>query len=126
MNRLLVCLVLAGTVAASPALAQSREALAEAVRAFDESALRSGDDNAKPMPVRKWTGPIKLAFSNPNAAPNLVEISRRGVKTLAVEADLEIIDLGDTAAANYVIYFDENGLRGRAGDCSANGWWNKN
>src|SRR6185436_3440118 len=100
MNRLLACLLLASTVAASPVLAQSREALAEAARAFDESALRSDDDNSRPMPVRKWTGPIKLAFSNPNAAPNLVEISRRGVKTLATEAGLEVIDLGDTSAAN--------------------------
>ncbi|HSI02119.1 MAG TPA: hypothetical protein VLA02_16070 [Reyranella sp.] len=125
MNRLLACLLLAGTVAASPTLAQSRDALAEVARAFDESALRSGDDNAKPMPVRKWTGPIKLAFSNSSAAPTLVEVSRRGVKTLATEAGLEVIDLGDTGAANYVIHFDENGLRGRAGDCSANGWWNK-
>jgi hypothetical protein len=24
------------------------------------------------------------------------------------------------------VYFDENGLRGQSGDCSANGWWDKN
>jgi len=126
MNRLLMWVVYALCFAGLPALAQSRATLADAARAFDESALRSNDDSAKPMPVRKWMAPIKLAFANPSASPGLVELSRQGVKTLAVEAGIEVIDLTDADAANYVIYFDENGLRGRAGDCSANGWWNKN
>jgi hypothetical protein len=47
------------------AQAQSREKLAEAARAFDESALRSNDDNTKPMPVRKWMTPIRLALPIP-------------------------------------------------------------
>jgi hypothetical protein len=100
--------------------------LAEAARAFDEAALRASDDNSKPRPVRKWMAPIRLAFSNPSAAPALVEISRQGVRTIAVEAGIAVMDAaqGD-ATANYVVLFDENGLRGQAGDCSANGWWNK-
>jgi hypothetical protein len=110
---------------ASVAAAQSRQALADAARAFDEAALRGQDDNAKPMPIRKWMGPIKLAFANPSAAPALVEITRRSVKLLAGEAGIEVVEVAEAGpAANYVVYFDENGLRGRAGDCSANGWWN--
>jgi gas vesicle protein len=32
--------------------AQSRDDLATAARAFDESALRNSDDNSKPAPIR--------------------------------------------------------------------------
>jgi len=126
MNRLLACLLLAAGTMPAAAPAQSREVLADAARAFDESALRREDDNAKPMPVRKWIGPIRLAFANPSAAPALVEMSRQGVKTLAVEADIAVIDLVDEGTANYIVYFDENGLRGQSGDCSAKGWWDRN
>jgi hypothetical protein len=127
MNRFTACLLLAGSLMPAAATAQSREVLADAARAFDESALRREDDSAKPMPVRKWLAPIRLGFANPTAAPNLVEISRRGVKTLAIEAGIAVVDLTDNdASANFVVYFDENGLRGRSGDCSANGWSRKN
>ena len=40
----------------------------------------------------------------------------------STEGTLVIVD----GTANYVVYLDENGLRGRSGDCSANGWWDKN
>jgi hypothetical protein len=110
---------------ASIAAGQSRVALVDAARAFDEAALRRQDDNAKPMPIRKWMGPIKLAFANPGASAALVEISRRGVGTLAGEAGIEVIEIAAPGpAANYIVYFDENGTRGQAGDCSGNGWWN--
>src|SRR3954451_15994353 len=126
MPRLLAVLFLAGLSSAGIAQAQSREVLADAARAFDESALRAEDNSAKPMPVRKWTAPVRLAFANPSAAPALVEISRQGVKTLAAEAGITVNDLaGNDSTANFIVYFDENGLRGRSGDCSANGWWNK-
>ena len=122
--RFLICL-LAAVLLASAGQAQSRDALADAARAFDESALRRNDDNARPMPVRKWTGQIRLAFANPSAAPALVEISRQGIKTIALEASVTV-DEAENDKANFVVYFDENGLRGQSGDCSANGWWDKN
>ncbi|MBV8393418.1 MAG: hypothetical protein JOY81_09585 [Alphaproteobacteria bacterium] len=105
---------------------QSREVLLDAARAFDESALRASDDNAKPQPIRKWMDPIKLAVSNPGAMPSLAELSRQAVKTLAAEAGVTVIEVdGPAAGANYVIYLDENGLNGQAGWCWANGWWDK-
>jgi hypothetical protein len=66
-----------GLATTAAAHSQSRDALADAARAFDEAALRADDDNAKPKPVRKWLAPIRLAFANPSAAPALVEISRQ-------------------------------------------------
>lgn len=123
----MVCLALSMSVATSASQGQSREALADAARAFDESALRAQDDNAKPMPIRKWMAPIKLAFSNPGAMPVLVELSRQGLKTVATEAGIPVVDLAaPESTANFIVYFDENGTRGQAGDCSANGWWDKN
>jgi hypothetical protein len=103
--------------------AQSRDDLATAARAFDESALRYSDDNAKARSVRKWTEPIRLAFDNPGAAPNLVELTRQAVKTIAAEADISIVDLAaKDATGTMVVYFDENGLYGRSGDCIAQNW----
>ena len=106
--------------------ALGQTSLAEAARAFDEAALRAGDDNSKPRSIRKWTAPIRLTFANPSAAPALVEITRQGVKAIATEAGIGVSDAaqGD-ATANYVVFFDENGLRAQAGDCSATGWWDK-
>ncbi|MFX7938356.1 hypothetical protein ABTK47_19845, partial [Acinetobacter baumannii] len=49
---------------------------ADAARAFDESALRLGDDDARPIGVRKWLEPIKLGFDNPSTHPDLVRITR--------------------------------------------------
>ena len=75
----------------------------------------------------KWLAPIRLAFANPSAAPALVQISRQGVKTLAAEAEIPVVDLAEpNATVNFIVYFDENGTRGQAGDCSARGGWNKN
>jgi hypothetical protein len=106
----------------SEALGQTT--LAEAARAFDEAALRAGDDNSKPRSVRRWTAPIQLAFANPSAAPALVEITRQGVKVIATEAGIGVSDAAQRdTTANYVVFFDENGLRAQAGDCSATGWW---
>ena len=103
--------------------AQSRDELATSARAFDEAALRNSDDNAKPMPVRKWTVPIRLGFANPNAAPNLVELTRAAVKSNAAEAGIEVVDLPERdSTASLTVFFDENGLRGVSGDCVAQAW----
>jgi hypothetical protein len=125
-RRIGCCLLLAHGLAPTDALSQAKEALADAARAFDESALRADDDNSKPMPVRKWTGPIRLTFVNPNAASSLVEPSRRGVKTIAAEANITVVDLQDNdPTANFMVHFDENGTRGKPGYCFAHAWWTK-
>jgi hypothetical protein len=111
---------------AASAHGQLRSALADAARAFDESALRSEDNNAKPMPVRKWTDAVRLAFANPAAAPALVEVARQGIKTIATEAGISVIDVPDKdPSANFVVVFDENGLNGKSGYCFGSAWWNK-
>ena len=126
VTRLLGCLFLAASIASGTAQAQSREKLAEAARAFDESALRSNDDNTKPMPVRKWMTPIRLAFANPGAAPGLVDIAGRGIKTIAAEAGVVVIDVAaNDSTANFVVQFDENGLNGKSGYCFGSAWWDK-
>jgi hypothetical protein len=111
-----------------PTHAQSREDLTVAARAFDDAALRLGDDNGRPMPVRKWpkTKPVGIAFDNPSAAPNLVELTRRAVKLEMAEAGLTVVDAekGDKSG-NYVVFFDENGLNGQSGYCWGGSWWNK-
>jgi hypothetical protein len=126
-RRLGCCLLLAHGLAPADALSQSREALASAARAFDESALRADDDNSKPLPVRKWTGPIRLTFVNANAASSsLVEESRRGVKTIAAEAAITVADVpNNDPTANFLIHFDENGTLGKPGYCFARAWWTK-
>jgi hypothetical protein len=99
--------------ASGAAGAQSRLALVDAARAFDESALRADDNNAKPMPVRKWMGAVRLSFANASAAYRLVEPSRQGIKTIASEAGIAVVDLGNGDPwANFVVFFDENGLTG--------------
>jgi hypothetical protein len=126
MIRLLLGLLVSVGLASGSAQAQPREALAEAARAFDESALRASDDNAKPMPVRKWMAPIRLAFANPTAASSLVEPSTRGIKTVAAEAGVAVVVLADNdATANFVVHFDENGLNGKSGYCWGSAWWDK-
>jgi hypothetical protein len=104
----------------------ARQELADAARAFDESALRLGDNNAKPAPVRKWMGAIRIAFDNPRAAPNLVELTRTAIKTDVAETGIAVIDLetGDKTA-NFVVYFDENGLNGQSGYCFGGAKWDK-
>jgi hypothetical protein len=116
-------ILLTALLSATGAVAQSRDDLATAARAFDEAALRNSDDNAKPMPVRKWIGPIRLGFANASASPNLVELTRAAVKSNAAEAGIDVVDLlgGDTTA-NQVVFFDENGLRGVSGDCVSQFW----
>ncbi len=94
MNRVLACLLLASGLVPATAVAQSRECLVDAARAFDESALRAGDDNARPMPMRKWRTPVRLTFSNPSAAPNLVDLSRKGVRTIAAQSVLSYVQHG--------------------------------
>jgi hypothetical protein len=118
-------LLLALLAAPCAAGAQSRQTLADAARAFDESALRADDNNAKPMPVRKWMGPVRLSFANASAAFGLVEPSRQGIKTIATEAGIAVIDLANgDPSANFVVYFDENGLNGRSGYCFGSARWN--
>src|SRR4029453_3582009 len=100
------CLLLAHGLAPTDALSQAKEALAGAARAFDESALRADDDNSKPMPVRKWTGPISIPFVNANAASSsLVEESRGGVKTIAAETAITVVDVpNNDPTANFMIH----------------------
>jgi hypothetical protein len=107
------------------AQAQSRDDLATAARAFDESALRSDDDNAKPIAVRKWTTPIKLAFRNAGGSPGLVEPIRRAIRAIAAETGsvaVTDVEAGD-AAANYVVNFDENESSEGKRNCYARAWW---
>jgi hypothetical protein len=126
MARLLLCLLLAFDLASGVAEAQSREALIDAARAFDESALRAGDDNAKPMPVRKWMAPIRLSFANPRAASNLVDPATQGIKTIAAEAGVVVVVVAENdSTANFLVHFDENGLNGKSGYCFGSAWWDK-
>jgi len=123
MIRFLPCLLLAAGMLPGLAAAQSRDMLADAARAFDESALRLGDDNARPTSVRKWLEPIKLGFDNPSTHPDLVRITRDAVRTIAIEASVPVVDLPAVAGANFVVFFDENGVNGKAGYCFAKNWW---
>jgi hypothetical protein len=119
-------LLIALLVVSCTASAQSRQALADAARAFDESALRADDSNTKPMLVRKWMAPVRLSFANASAAFGLVEPSRQGIKTIAAEAGISVVDLADRdPSANFVVYFDENGLNGRSGYCFGSAKWDK-
>lgn len=122
---LLLLLLLAAPWAIGPGAAQTRDDLAVAARAFDEGALRADDDNGKPRPVRKWTGPIRLAFRNAGMAPGLVGPTRGAIRTIAAETgsvtvgDVESKDPG----ANYVVVFDENeSVQGKQ-NCYAHAWW---
>jgi hypothetical protein len=117
-------------LAAFPPLAthaQSRDDLTTAARAFDEGALRRGDDNGRPLPVRKWpkTKPVILAFDNPSAAPGLIDLTRQAIKLEMAEAGVAVVDRekGDKSS-NYVVFFDENGLNGQSGYCWGGAWWN--
>jgi hypothetical protein len=126
MNRLFTLPLLAASVAIGTAHAQSREVLIDAARAFDESALRADDNNAKPMPVRKWMSPITLAFANPGAAPVLVDVATQGIRTIASEAAIAVtVAAANDATANFVVYFDENGLNGKSGYCFGSARWDK-
>ena len=123
MTRFLICLLLAATPLPAAAQVPSRDVLAGAARAFDESALRLGDDNARPTSIRKWREPIKLAFDNASTHPDLVPITRQAINLIAVEAGVTVIDLPTREGGNFVVYFDENGVNGKAGYCFANSWW---
>jgi hypothetical protein len=102
------------------------QSLIEAARAFDEAALRRADDNARPTPIRKHTGPIRLAVRRTGMAPSLVEPSRQAVRSVASEAGVTVIDVEDDGSATFIITFDENELSsGRLG-CSAQTRTDKN
>ena len=111
--RLLSLFVAASLVSVQPfaATAGGRGELAALSRAFDESALRNDDDdNAKPASVRKWTGPIRLAFSNASRAPGLVETTRKALALVAAETTtITVADVAaDDSSANFIVSFDEN------------------
>ena len=97
-----------------------RGELVTAARAFDESALRLGDDNARPTGVRKWTVAIALRFANASRAPGLVEPTRKAIQSIAGQTpDIAVAD-GAVDAANFIVSFDENeAASGKAG-CQAN------
>jgi hypothetical protein len=104
---------------------QTRDDLVTAARAFDEGALRRDDDNAKPISVRKWAGPIRLAFRNPGSAPGLVEPTRRAIRAIAAETgSIAVVDVESAdATANYTVRFDENeSVQGKT-NCYATAWW---
>jgi hypothetical protein len=124
MRRMSAGLAIAMALAPAPSWSQSREALADAARAFDESALRLGDDNARPTSVRKWLEPIRLGFDNPATNPALVDITRQALKEIAAVAGVSVVESvpGDKTA-NFIVYFDENGVNGQSGYCFANSWW---
>ena len=77
----------------------------------------------RPTSVRKWLEPIKLGFDNPSTHPDLVRITRDAVRTIAIEASVPVVDLPAVAGANFVVFFDENGVNGKAGYCFAKNWW---
>ena len=53
-------------------------------------------------------------------------MTRQAVKTIAAEAGIAVVDLAaNDTTGTFVVYFDENGLHGRAGDCSAQNWLRK-
>lgn len=109
--------------AALDAKAGPRDALAEAARAFDESALRDDDDNAKPSSVRKWMTSLRIAVRNGNGAPRLVQPAIKAVRAIAEVAGVAVseVDAADSGA-NFIIYFDENESSGKR-DCRAFPRW---
>jgi hypothetical protein len=106
------------------ARAQSRDALIEAARAFDEGALRANDDNAKPMRVRKWTSPIRLAFRTPGAAPGLVRPTGNAIRAIAAEAGVIVLDVAIGDSPNFAVSFDENESSGQR-NCFSQSWSKK-
>jgi hypothetical protein len=124
MNRLMACLVLAGSLLPAGAVAQSREALADAALAFDEGALRIEDNSAKATAVRKWVGPIRLGFVKAVRAPGLVEPTRQAIRQIADEAGITVIDLPpDEPSPPYQVTFDENESSDGRRNCFARTWW---
>lgn len=127
MSRWTILAVLLSTALPSgvDAIAQTRDDLATAARAFDEGALRSDDNNAKPIAIRKWTAPIRLAFRNPGGAPGLVEPTRQAIRAIAAETGsiaVTDVDTNDTTA-NYLVSFDENESPSGKRNCYAQAWW---
>lgn len=111
--RRLAAAALAGVFLSVSAMAStaSREELADAAQAFDESVLRIQDDSTRQSSVRKWTGPIKVAVRNPGKAPGLVHPTIKAIRAIAELAKLEVseVELTDPGV-NFVIFFDENEL----------------
>jgi len=97
-----------------------RGELVIAARAFDESALRLGDDNARPIGVRKWRAPIALRFANASRAPGLVEPSRKAIQSIAGQTpDIAVADAA-VDDANFIVFFDENESASGKNGCHAN------
>jgi hypothetical protein len=109
-------IALAATVlcAIDVASAAPREELADAARAFDEAVLRNEDDNSKQSGVRKWTGPIKVAFRNSGMAPTLVQPTLKAIRSIADVAGLQVSEVESSdPGANFVIVFHENENAGK-------------
>lgn len=125
--RLFPLFVAAALVSVQPfsATAGGRDELAALSRAFDDSALRNDDDNAKPASVRKWTNPIKLAFKNGSRAPSLVEATRRAVAAVAAETGSIVVTdaAADDETANFTVSFDENESASGKRNCYARVWY---
>lgn len=125
--RLLSVFLMMGLVSLPPfdAMAGGRAELAALSRAFDESVLRNDDDNAKPASVRKWTGPIRLAFTNASRAPGLVDATRKAIGLVAAEtATITVVDVAaDDGSANFVVSFDENESASGKRNCFARVWF---
>jgi hypothetical protein len=109
-----IALAAAALCAAGIASAAPRDELADAVRAFDEAVLRNEDDNSKQSGVRKWTGPIKVAFRNPGMAPALVQPTLKAIRSIADVAGLQVSEVESSdPGANFVIVFNENENAGK-------------
>jgi len=105
----------------SPSLANDvRGELTTAARAFDESALRLGDDSARAIGVRKWNVAIALRFANASRAPGLVEPTRKAIQSIAGQTpDIAVAD-AVVDDANFVVRFDENESASGKNGCHAN------
>lgn len=125
MSRLAVPAVLLSMVFVPPgAHAQLRDELEAGARAFDDGALRREDDNAKATPIRKRTGPIRLAFRNSGTAPGLVEPTRQAVRLIAAEAAIKVNDVAaDDPSADFIVSFDENESSDGKRNCFSLTWW---
>jgi hypothetical protein len=98
MRRLAAAALAGAALSASGiASAASRDELADAARAFDESVLRNQDDSTRQSAVRRWKGPIKLAVRNPGRAPNLVKPTITAIRAIAEVAKLEVSEVEITA-----------------------------
>jgi len=119
--------IILAIAAPTGAMAQTRRDLVNAAHAFDDSALRLDDNNAKPANVRKWTSPIKVAFTNPGRGSSLVEPARRALRQIAEQANIAVVDVEpNDVSVNFTVTFDENESAQGKRNCFTRIWWHGN